>query len=53
MIGDSNNKTNFLHKLFKKINQKKNFRLGMTALIISNEEMDDVLKIVKYLEETK
>ena len=31
---------------------KKNFGLGMTALIISNEEMNDIMKIVKSLEES-
>ena len=31
--------------------QKKNFKSGMTKLIISNEEMDDIMKIVKFLEE--
>ena len=29
----------------------KMFRLGMTTLIISNEKMNDVMKIVKLLEE--
>ena len=32
--------------------QKKIFRLGMTRLIISIEEMDDIIKIVKSLEES-
>ena len=31
--------------------QKKNFRSGVTTVIISNEEMDDIIKIVKFLEE--
>ena len=31
---------------------KKNFGSGMTALIISNEEMNDIMKIVKSLEES-
>ena len=31
---------------------KKMFRLGMTTLIISNEEMDDIMKIIKSLEES-
>ena len=30
---------------------KKNHRSGNTALIISNEEMEDIVKIVKSLEE--
>ena len=29
--------------------QKKNFGSGMTALIISNKEMDDIIKIVTSL----
>ena len=32
--------------------QKKIFGSGMTKLIISNEEMNDVMKIVKSLEES-
>ena len=32
--------------------QKKTHKSGMTTLIISNEEMDDIMKIVKYLEES-
>ena len=32
--------------------QKKIFGLGMTAPIIPNKEMDDLMKIVKYPEET-
>ena len=31
--------------------QKKLFGSGMTALTVSNEEMDDIMKIVKSLEE--
>ena len=31
---------------------KKMFRLGMTTLIVSNEEMDDIMKIIKSLEES-
>ena len=31
--------------------QKKIYGSGKTALIISNEEMNDIIKIVKYLEE--
>ena len=31
-------------------NRKKVFGSGMTALIISNEEMDDIMKIVKSLQ---
>ena len=31
--------------------QKKLFGSGMTALTVSNEEMDDIVKIVKSLEE--
>ena len=31
---------------------KKVFRSGMTALIISNEEMDDIMKIFKFLKES-
>ena len=31
--------------------QKKIFGSGMTTLIISNEEMDDIMKIIKSLEE--
>ena len=31
---------------------KKMFRLGVTTLIISNEEMNDIMKIVKSLEES-
>ena len=31
---------------------KKIFRSGMTALIISNEEMDDIMKIIKFLKES-
>ena len=30
--------------------QKKTHKSGMTTLIISNEEMNDIMKIVKYLE---
>ena len=30
---------------------KKKFRSGFTTLIISNEEMNDTMKIVKFLEE--
>ena len=33
-------------------NQKKIFGSGTTALIISNREMDDIMKIVKSLEES-
>ena len=29
---------------------KKMFRSGMTTLIISNEEMNDIMKIIKSLE---
>ena len=32
--------------------QKKIFGSGMTTLIISNEEMNDVMKIVKSLEDS-
>ena len=32
--------------------QKKFFGSGMTTLIISNEEMDDIMKIIKSLEES-
>ena len=32
--------------------QKKIFRSGVTTLIISNEEMNDIMKIVKLLEES-
>ena len=32
--------------------QKKIFGSGMTTLIISNEEMNDIMKIVKSLEES-
>ena len=32
--------------------QKNIFGLGLTALIISNEEMNDIMNIVKYLEES-
>ena len=32
--------------------QKKRFGSGMTTLIISNEEMDDILKIIKSLKES-
>ena len=32
--------------------QKKAFGSGMTALIISKEEMDDVIKIIKSLEKS-
>ena len=32
--------------------QKKIFVRGTTALTISNEEMDDIMKIVKSLEES-
>ena len=32
--------------------QKKIFGSGMTALIISNEEMEDIMEIVKSLEES-
>ena len=31
---------------------KKMFGLGMSTLIISNEEMDDIMKIIKSLEES-
>ena len=31
---------------------KKNYRSGTTALVISNEEMEDKMKIVKSLEES-
>ena len=31
---------------------RKMFGLGMTTLIISNEEMNDIMKIVKYLEKS-
>ena len=31
---------------------KKMFGSGTTTLIISNEEMNDIMKIVKYLEES-
>ena len=34
------------------IQKKKNFGLGTTMLVISNEEMNDVMKIVKSLEES-
>ena len=33
--------------------QKKNYGSGITALIISNEEMEDIMKIVKPLEESR
>ena len=32
--------------------QKKTFRSGMTTLIIGNEEMNDIMKIVKSIEES-
>ena len=32
--------------------QKKIFGWGMTALIISNEEMENIMKVVKSLEES-
>ena len=32
--------------------QKKTHKSGRTTLIISKEEMDDIMKIVKYLEES-
>ena len=32
--------------------QKKIFGLGMTTIIISNEEMDDIMKIDKSLKES-
>ena len=32
--------------------QKKSFGSGMTTLLISNEEMNDTMKILKSLEET-
>ena len=32
--------------------RKKTYRLGMTTLIISNKEMKDIMKIVKFLEES-
>ena len=32
--------------------QKKNFGSGMTALIISNKVIEDIMKIVKSLEES-
>ena len=35
-------------QLFK----KKNFESDLTKLIISNEEMDDIMKIVESLEES-
>ena len=31
--------------------KKKNHGLGITVLIISNEEMEDIMKIVTLLEE--
>ena len=31
--------------------QKKLYRSGMTRLMISNEEMKDIMEIVKYLKE--
>ena len=31
--------------------QKKIFGSGMTALLISNEEMNDIMKIIKSLED--
>ena len=31
--------------------QKKTFESSMTSLMISNEEMEDIMKIVKFLEE--
>ena len=30
--------------------KKKNYRSGTTALIVSNEEMEDIMKIVKSLD---
>ena len=33
--------------------QKKIFVSGTTALTISNEEMDDIMKVVKFLEESR
>ena len=32
--------------------QKKSFESGMTTLIISNEQMDDIIKIFKSLKES-
>ena len=32
--------------------QKKTFEYGMTALVISNDQMNDIMKIVKSLEES-
>ena len=32
--------------------QKKTFGSGMTILIISNEGMDDIMEIIKFLEES-
>ena len=34
------------------IHKKKMFGSGMTSLIISNEEMNDIMKMVKFLEES-
>ena len=36
----------------KKISQKKMFGSGMTPLPTSNEEMDDIMKIIKTLQES-
>ena len=32
--------------------QKKVFQSTMTALIMSNKELDDIMKIIKFLEES-
>ena len=38
-------------QLFKK--EKKNHGSRITALIISNEEMEGIVKLVKFLEESR
>ena len=60
VVGDSNDKNNFLRPLgltaavsaTDAAIHKKMFGSGKTTLIISNEEMNDIMKKIKSLEES-
>ena len=53
VFADSNDETNFPHKTdaTDAAIQKKVFELGMTTLIISNEEMNDIMKLLNLLKD--
>ena len=54
MIGNSDDETNFPYKLLKIYTKKyiKKLGSGSKTLIISNDEIEDIMKIVKSLEDS-